>query len=83
LELSRDNEGIPATVRVVEELGAEAFVYAQLPEHASSAFTHAPDLVVRVDPSAQVTTGDTIRVRVKADTMLLFDAESGVRIAAA
>jgi multiple sugar transport system ATP-binding protein len=83
LELSRDNEGIPATVRVVEELGAEAYVYAQLSEHASSAFTLAPDLVVRVDPSAQVKTGDTIRVRVKADTMLLFDAESGVRIAAA
>ena len=38
-ELSSDNEGIPATVRVVEELGAEAFVYAQLAEHASSSFT--------------------------------------------
>ena len=80
LELSGDGTGLPAVVKLVEELGAEAFIYAQLDEPAGEALNATPDLVVRVDPSVVVKAGDRITLRVKDDSMLLFDAESGARI---
>jgi len=79
-ELSNDGAGLPAVVKLVEELGAEAFIYAQLDQPAAPTLTVTPDLVVRVDPSVVVKAGDRIILRVKDDSMLLFNADSGARI---
>jgi multiple sugar transport system ATP-binding protein len=81
LETAGDGAGIPVIVNLVEELGAEAYVYAQLAEHAgAAALTATPDLIVRVDPHSAPTSGAKIELHVKADSMLLFDSESGARI---
>ena len=81
LEIAGDGAGIPVVVNLVEELGAEAYVYAQLAEHAGgAALTATPDLIVRVDPHSAPTSGAKIELHVKANSMLLFDSESGARI---
>jgi multiple sugar transport system ATP-binding protein len=82
LEIASDDNGINAVVTLVEQLGAEAFVYAQMAEHSYKGLTAAPDLIVRVDPSIAVGIRDKITLRVKRDSALLFDAESGARISA-
>ena len=69
-------------VGLVEELGSEAFVYAQIGEHVDSSVTAESDVVVRVDPKAQPPIGSRIHLRVKEDSVLLFDAASGERVAA-
>jgi multiple sugar transport system ATP-binding protein len=81
IELAGKGAAIPAVVNLVEELGAEAYVYAQLSEHAkSTALTTTPDIIVRVDPNNTPKSGDKVELHVKEGTMLLFDAESGDRI---
>ncbi len=79
LEIATDGDGINAVVTLVEQLGAEAFVYAQMAEHTTKGLTAAPDLIVRVDPSVGAAIGDKITLRVRGD-VLLFDADSGARI---
>jgi multiple sugar transport system ATP-binding protein len=81
LELAPDGQGIPAVVNIVEELGAEAFVYAQLADSVNQSVTAAPDIIARVEPRDAPAKGDLIHLRVKNGSMLFFDAESGVRIA--
>jgi len=68
-------EGIPVVVDIVEELGAEAFVYAQLANGTGGA------VIARVEPSAAPGKGDLIHLRVKEGSALFFDAVSGDRIA--
>jgi len=79
--LGGEGKGIPAVVNLVEELGAEAYLYAQL-EHTArrSALAAAPDFIVRVDPKSAPRVGSRIELHVKRQSMLLFDIESGARI---
>jgi multiple sugar transport system ATP-binding protein len=79
--LGGEGKGIPAVVNLVEELGAEAYLYAQL-EHTArrSALAAAPDFIVRVDPKSAPRVGSRIELHVKRESMLLFDIESGARI---
>jgi multiple sugar transport system ATP-binding protein len=77
LELAGDGDGLPVVVKLVEELGAEAYIYGQM---AGAAAT-SPEIVVRVAPTVVAKIGDSITLRVRDDSMLLFDAESGFRIA--
>jgi multiple sugar transport system ATP-binding protein len=80
LELAGKGAGIAAVVNLVEELGAEAYVYSQLAENAGAAYTTVPDIVVRIDPNSAPKSGDKIELHVKEGSLLLFDAESGARI---
>jgi multiple sugar transport system ATP-binding protein len=78
-ELAGEGNGIPVVVKLVEELGAEAYIYGQMADRAGA--PASPEIVVRVAPTVVVKIGDRITLRVKDDSMLLFDAESGLRIA--
>jgi multiple sugar transport system ATP-binding protein len=81
LELAGDGAGIPAIVNLVEELGAEAYVYSQLEENINeTGFVGAPDIIARVDPNSAPKSGERIELHVKGNSMLLFDAESGARL---
>jgi multiple sugar transport system ATP-binding protein len=81
LEIAANGDGIPVVVNLVEELGAEAYVYAQLAEHAgAAAVTGTPDVIVRVDPNSAPSSGAKLALHVKTDSILLFDSESGARI---
>jgi multiple sugar transport system ATP-binding protein len=80
LDGNGNGNGIPAVVNLVEELGAEAYIYSQLAENVSESLTATPDIVARVDPNSAPKTGDTIQLHVKPGAALLFDVESGDRI---
>jgi multiple sugar transport system ATP-binding protein len=80
LQLHGNGAGIPVIVGLIEELGAEAYVYSQLAENADAAVTKAPDIIMRVDPNDAPKSGDKIQLHVKEGTMLLFDAQTGARI---
>jgi len=69
-----------AVVNVVEELGAEAYLYTQLAKHADRSLTAGSDLIARIEPGSGPPIGNEVRLRIKDGTMLLFDAESGLRI---
>ena len=84
LDLVAEGHGIPAVVNVVEELGAEAYVYAYLAEHFDTAgVTAASDLISRIEPNDAPAIGERISLRVKSGSLLLFDADSGELITAA
>jgi multiple sugar transport system ATP-binding protein len=79
LELAAPPDGIPATVAMVEELGPEAFVHAQLADGGSTLSGESP-VIARVEPRDLPRPGEPIALRVKADSMLFFDADSGDRL---
>ena len=80
---------IPATsgfhvlVEVVEELGADAFVYGK-PADTSVKFANATDegaqVIVRWDPKSPTKPGQTITVGVNPAIILLFNSTTGERI---
>jgi multiple sugar transport system ATP-binding protein len=74
--VSSDAEGADLTVELVEELGADAYVYGSIRlDGKPERFT------VRVDGRTPPTIGQTVRVNVRDTSELhLFDAESGARI---
>lgn len=70
-----------AVVNVVEELGAESYVYAQLSDrYDDRELTVDSDIIARVEPQRAPSIGEEVRLRVKDGAILLFDAESGDRI---
>ena len=77
------SEGFAINVEVVEELGADAFVYGQ-PADSSISFAQATEdgaqIIVRWDPKTPPKPGDTITVSADRSAIHLFNAESGERL---
>jgi len=82
IELVAEGHGIPAIVNLVEELGAEAYVYAQLAAHVNKSVTAVNDVIARVEPRSAPRNGDKIHLRVREESILLFNIETGLRIGA-
>jgi len=76
LELVGDEQGIAVEVDVVEELGADAFIYGR---RAGSDETAKP-FIARVDGRRPPTKGETVYFRPKEGHLHLFDAKSGKRL---
>jgi multiple sugar transport system ATP-binding protein len=75
--VNRHDGGLPVTVSVVEELGADAFVYG------TSGVQGTPhDVVVRVDGRNGVRKGETLYVTTDPGHVHVFDTESGERLSA-
>ena len=69
------NDGFPIKVTVVEELGADSFVYG------SSDVEGVPStVIVRVDAKHHVNRGETIHVTTDPAHVHVFDTESGERL---
>jgi len=66
--------GLPLVVDVVEELGADAYIYGSVQLNGSKA-----DVTVRVEANSSVKAGSTIHIAPNGDAHL-FDAESGERL---
>ena len=66
--------GLPLVVDVVEELGADAYIYGTVELGGARA-----DVTVRVESNSSVKAGDTIHIAPNGDAHL-FDAESGERL---
>ncbi len=71
-------DGLPVTVDLVEELGADGYLYG----HADVAGRRT-DIVARVDGRAHADVGDTVYLHPEQDHTHVFDVESGERLSAA
>jgi multiple sugar transport system ATP-binding protein len=79
-EIVDDDSGIPVKVTVVEELGADAFVYGLSPESRGGELTSDADIVVRVEARRKFGKGETIHVTTNPKSVHVFDTETGERI---
>jgi multiple sugar transport system ATP-binding protein len=80
VELVGTGEGFPVSVRLVEELGADAYLYGAIDGMPAS---DEPDLVARIDPANPPRVGETVHVRVKPGQEHAFSPKTGLRLARA
>ncbi|MET3450607.1 carbohydrate ABC transporter ATP-binding protein, CUT1 family (TC 3.A.1.1.-) [Curtobacterium sp. 314Chir4.1] len=73
--VAQSGEGLPVTVDVVEELGADGYLYGHADVKGSRV-----DIVARVDGRSHPSIGDTIVVTPKQGHVHAFDTESGERL---
>jgi multiple sugar transport system ATP-binding protein len=77
------SKGFDVVVEVVEELGADAFVYGK-PADATVKFANASDegaqIILRWDPKNPPKPGQTVTVTAKAEVVHLFSTADGKRI---
>jgi multiple sugar transport system ATP-binding protein len=73
LELAPD--GVPARVQVVEELGADAYVFC-----TGEVGGTETRLVARTDPHHPPAVGERVSLRMRGDDAHLFDPETGARL---
>ncbi|OUM45621.1 ABC transporter ATP-binding protein [Arthrobacter sedimenti] len=76
LVLSSTGEGLQVEVDVVEELGADAYIYGHTTLDGKN-----HDMVVRVDGRRPPMKGDSVYVRPEQGHVHLFDTTSGLRLA--
>ncbi|MBV7412797.1 sn-glycerol-3-phosphate ABC transporter ATP-binding protein UgpC [Dermabacteraceae bacterium TAE3-ERU27] len=76
LELTGEGQGLPVEVDVVEELGADAYVYGRLAGSDPS----AKPIIARVDGRRPPMKGETVHFMPKQGHVHLFDVESGKRL---
>ena len=67
---------LPMTVTLVEELGADAYVYGQLDGDGA----RDKPWVLRCDSRAVPTIGERVRIAVDTDAAHLFNPATGVRL---
>jgi multiple sugar transport system ATP-binding protein len=81
LELS-SRDGLDAVVNLVEELGAEAYVYAELGETSvDGSVTAVKNIIVRVPPNEAPAKGSPVHITAKPGAALFFDHATGERLA--
>jgi multiple sugar transport system ATP-binding protein len=73
-----NDQGVPATVDVVEELGADAFVYAHRQGEETTEDSNL--FVARHDARMAIKPGSTVRFAVDPDKIHLFSVETGERL---
>ncbi|GAA1806781.1 ABC transporter ATP-binding protein [Nesterenkonia flava] len=73
--VSTDGTGLPIVVDVVEELGADAYIYGR-PEGVSS----FQPMIVRVDGRRPPMRGETVHIKPDVQHVHLFDVETGLRL---
>ena len=83
LEMGDDGQGIPVTVDVVEELGADAYIYgstkAPQVNTEGEETTDAP-FIARVDGRRPPEKGQVVHLKPKAGHVHIFNAETGLRV---
>ena len=73
-----DENGIDVVVNLVEELGADAFLFAKLP--GTDSVVHGADFVARLDTRHIPERGQKVRLRVRPDEVHVFSAETDQRL---
>ncbi|WP_028278472.1 sn-glycerol-3-phosphate ABC transporter ATP-binding protein UgpC [Arthrobacter sp. H5] len=76
LEIAATGEGLQVEVDVVEELGADAYLYGHTEINGES-----HDMVARVDGRRPPMKGDTVYVKPSQGHVHLFDTKDGLRLA--
>ncbi|MGN6301020.1 MAG: ABC transporter ATP-binding protein [Angustibacter sp.] len=83
LTLTSDGQGLPVVVDVVEELGADAYIYGQVQAHQHEdpdLIGEARPFIARVDGRTPPEKGQTVHLAPKQGHVHLFDATSGERL---
>ncbi|HET8601288.1 MAG TPA: TOBE domain-containing protein, partial [Segeticoccus sp.] len=75
LTVSNDGAGLPVTVDVVEELGADAYIYGMTKTEDGD-----KQIIARVDGRTPPEKGAHISLKPKSDHVHLFSAETGERL---
>ena len=75
--VSKEEGGLPVDVVVVEELGADGFVYGTCEAEGTP-----HDLTIRISARDTVHKGETIYVTTDPHHLHVFDSESGERLSA-
>jgi multiple sugar transport system ATP-binding protein len=75
--VSQDGQGLTLHADLVEELGADSYVHARLPDDDPLQAAH---LVVRFDDRATPRVGDVIKMNVRTDEEHVFHPETGERL---
>ena len=71
-------DGYPATVAVVEELGADAFLYATPDADARDGLLR--QVVARIDARLELTKGQTVKLTADPARVHVFDTATGARL---
>jgi len=77
VDLVGPGEGFPVVARLVEELGADAYLYGSI---VGAEHTDAPDIVTRVDPTRTPKIGETVYLRVRPGQEHAFSTKTGQRL---
>ena len=81
--LGAAEDGYPVTVQVVEELGADAYLYAtpvRVAPHEPTAGEVVPQVVARIDGRAGLRPGQQVGLVADPTAVHVFDGATGVRI---
>ncbi|KQU56291.1 sugar ABC transporter ATP-binding protein [Rhodococcus sp. Leaf278] len=79
-DLVGEGSGLSLTVELIEELGAESFVYASAPSPDGGWTTPSGRISVRVDRKLSIALAETVRLVPKLDELFFFDAATGLRL---
>ena len=77
ITITTDGTGIPLTVTVVEELGADSYIYGSLPGDDPLLAT---PFVVRIDAGSTARIGETLHITPRPIAEHIFDPETGRRL---
>ncbi|GGM38761.1 sugar ABC transporter ATP-binding protein [Longimycelium tulufanense] len=77
VDLVGAGEGFPVVVRLVEELGADAYLYGSI---VGTEDAEAADIVTRVDPARTPRIGETVYLRVRPGQEHAFSPQTGERL---
>jgi multiple sugar transport system ATP-binding protein len=78
IEVSNGGDGLPVDVDVIEELGADGYLYGHTEVGGKRV-----DIIARVDGRAHPMAGDKVFITPKPQHVHVFDAESGQRLSRA
>ena len=82
LTISSDGKGLPIEVDVVEELGADAYIYGRLPGHELVEGEESRPFIARVDGRTPPSKGETVHFVPSSDHVHVFHADTGERLGA-
>ncbi len=78
--VSEGQEGIPVKVTIVEELGADAYLFGVTDDGVDSSIDAGTDVVIRIEARRHFTRGSTVYVTSDPNNVHVFDTETGERI---
>ncbi|MPY78277.1 MAG: sn-glycerol-3-phosphate ABC transporter ATP-binding protein UgpC [Actinophytocola sp.] len=74
-----DEPGLPVEVTLIEELGADAYLYGSATDKEQ---TELAEIVARIDPRKPPRKGQSLRLTCDPERVLVFDADTGERLTA-
>ncbi len=79
--VSDSKEGVPVKVTLVEELGADAYLFGISDDgDSTSEITSGSDIIVRVEARRNFEKGSTVYVTAAPESVHVFDTDTGARV---